>query len=160
MLTLDLVQFLRRLIGFCTSENPHSPAIFFPSLKRAVVQARSEWILSGEVTFCKAPKPQASCQNSTVCSCSCSLDTELEAKTVRDFDERRPNYYVRLGCLSARLRTRAYNKAVAKIQEAKLRSKEFICELNSTVDLVGLRFIDTNTGHGYRPTLRMSVSLD
>uniref|UniRef100_A0A3Q3X0W1 Perilipin n=1 Tax=Mola mola TaxID=94237 RepID=A0A3Q3X0W1_MOLML len=71
-------------------------------------------------------------------------ELELEAKTVRDFDERRPNYYVRLGCLSARLRTRAYNKAVAKIQEAKLRSKEFICELNSTVDLIeyGRRNID------------------
>lgn len=66
--------------------------------------------------------------------------TELEAKTVRGFEEREPNYYVRLGSLSTRLRKRAYSKALAKIQEAKQRSREFITELNSTVDLVGLLF--------------------
>lgn len=56
---------------------------------------------------------------------------------MRGFDETETNYYVRLGCLSTRLRKRAYSKAVAKIQEAKQRSIKFMAELNSTVDLVG-----------------------
>lgn len=57
---------------------------------------------------------------------------------MRGFDEREQSYYVRLGSLSTRLRKRAYSKALAKIQTAKQRSREFIAELNSTVDLVGL----------------------
>lgn len=64
--------------------------------------------------------------------------TELEVKTVRGFETREQSYYVRLGSLSTRLRQRAYSRALAKIQEAKQRSREFIAELNSTVDLVGL----------------------
>lgn len=67
--------------------------------------------------------------------------TELEAKTVRGFDKREPSYYVRLGSLSTKLRKRAYTRAVARIQDAKQRSREFISELNSTVDLVGPAFI-------------------
>lgn len=67
--------------------------------------------------------------------------TELEEKTVQGFDQSAPSYYVRLGSLSVRLRRRAYSRAVAKLQEAKQRSKEFITELNNTVDLVGLRIL-------------------
>ncbi|XP_041821205.1 perilipin-2 [Chelmon rostratus] len=63
-------------------------------------------------------------------------ELELEAKTVRGFDKREPSYYVRLGSLSTKLRKRAYTRAVARIQDAKQRSREFISELNSTVDLI------------------------
>ncbi|KAM3590225.1 uncharacterized protein V6R79_006077 [Siganus canaliculatus] len=63
-------------------------------------------------------------------------ELELEARTVRGFDSKEPSYYVRLGSLSTKLRKRAYNRALAKIQDAKQRSKEFISELNSTVDLI------------------------
>ena len=64
--------------------------------------------------------------------------TELEAKTVQGFDKKEPSYYVRLGSLSAKLRKRASARALAKIKDGKQRSLEFISELNSTVDLVGL----------------------
>lgn len=64
--------------------------------------------------------------------------TELEADAVRGFEQRQPNYYVRLGSLSTRLRRGAYSKAMAKIQEARQRSQEFMAELNATVDLVGV----------------------
>ncbi len=57
---------------------------------------------------------------------------------MRGFDEKEPSYYVRLGSLSTKLRKRAYTRALARIQDGKQRSKEFISELNSTVDLVGL----------------------
>lgn len=68
-----------------------------------------------------------------------SLVTELEAKTVRGFDKEETSYYVRLGSLSTKLRKRSYTKALAKIQDSKQRSREFISELSSTVDLVGLQ---------------------
>lgn len=85
-------------------------------------------------------------QSYVVCPCPPPplLITELEAKTVRGFEEREQSYYVRLGSLSTRLRKRAYGKALAKIQTAKQRSREFIAELNSTVDLVGL-LVDHHT---------------
>lgn len=54
------------------------------------------------------------------------------------FDQSAPSYYIRLGCLSSRLRRRAYSRTLAKLQEAKQRSKGFIEELNVTADLVGL----------------------
>ncbi|XP_042367974.1 perilipin-2 [Plectropomus leopardus] len=63
-------------------------------------------------------------------------ELELEAKTVKGFDNKEPSYYVRLGSLSTKLRKRAYTRAVAKIQDGKQRSVEFISELNSTVDLI------------------------
>nr|XP_046236917.1 perilipin-2 [Scatophagus argus] len=63
-------------------------------------------------------------------------EVELEAKTVRGFDKKERSYYVRLGSLSTKLRKRAYTSALAKIQDTKQRSKEFISELNSTVDLI------------------------
>ncbi|CAG5929307.1 unnamed protein product [Menidia menidia] len=59
-------------------------------------------------------------------------ELELEAKAVKGFDNKEPSYYVRLGCLSTKLRKRAYIRAVARIRDGKQR----ITELNSTVDLI------------------------
>ena len=56
----------------------------------------------------------------------------------------KPSYYVRLGSLSSKLRKRAYNQAIAKVQDAKQRSQESISELRHTVDLVGLRTAVSN----------------
>lgn len=66
--------------------------------------------------------------------------TGLEERTVQGFDQSAPSYYVRLGSLSSRLRRRAYSRTLAKLQEAKQRSKGFIEEFNVTVDLVGPHF--------------------
>ncbi|XP_056299008.1 perilipin-2 [Pseudoliparis swirei] len=63
-------------------------------------------------------------------------ELELEVKTVKGFDNKEPNYYVRLGSLSSKLRTRAYSRAVARVREGKQRSVSFISELNSTVELI------------------------
>ncbi|KAM8899601.1 perilipin-2 isoform 1-T2 [Spinachia spinachia] len=63
-------------------------------------------------------------------------ELELEAEAVKGSDEKEPSYYVRLGCLSTKLRKRAYTRAVAKVRDGKQRSMEFISELNSTVDLI------------------------
>lgn len=67
--------------------------------------------------------------------------TGLEEKTVQGFDQSAPSIYIRLGSLSSRLRRRAYSRTLAKLQEAKQRSKGFIEELNVAVDLVGLHHI-------------------
>ncbi|XP_054457112.1 perilipin-2 [Anoplopoma fimbria] len=63
-------------------------------------------------------------------------ELELEAKTVKGFENTEPSYYVRLGSLSTKLRKRAYTRAVARVRDGKQRSMEFISELNSTVDLI------------------------
>ncbi|XP_035531716.1 perilipin-2 [Morone saxatilis] len=63
-------------------------------------------------------------------------ELELEAKNVRGFDKKESSYYVRLGSLSTKLRKRAYTRALAKIQDGRQRSREFISELSSTVDLI------------------------
>lgn len=63
-------------------------------------------------------------------------ELELEAKTENGADAKQPSYYVRLGCLSTKLRRRAYTTAVARIQEGKQRSMEFISELNSTFERI------------------------
>uniref|UniRef100_A0A8C6T9G5 Perilipin n=1 Tax=Neogobius melanostomus TaxID=47308 RepID=A0A8C6T9G5_9GOBI len=63
-------------------------------------------------------------------------ELELEAKTVQGFDKDDPSCYVRLGSLSTKVRKRAYTRAVAKIQDGKQRSLEFISALNSTVDVI------------------------
>ncbi|XP_029027932.1 perilipin-2 [Betta splendens] len=63
-------------------------------------------------------------------------ELELEATTVKGFDKKEPSYYVRLGSVSTKLRRRAYTRAVAKIQDGKQRSMEFISELNTTVDRI------------------------
>uniref|UniRef100_A0A3P8U2W2 Perilipin n=1 Tax=Amphiprion percula TaxID=161767 RepID=A0A3P8U2W2_AMPPE len=63
-------------------------------------------------------------------------ELELEAKMEKGADAKQPSYYVRLGCLSTKLRRRAYTTAVARIQEGKQRSMEFISELNSTFEWI------------------------
>ncbi|XP_035639356.1 perilipin-2-like isoform X1 [Oncorhynchus keta] len=65
-------------------------------------------------------------------------ELEMEAKTVKGFDVAKdaPNYYVRLGSLSTKLRKRAYHKALAQIKDTKQRSQESISQLNHTVDLI------------------------
>ncbi|XP_022066303.1 perilipin-2 isoform X2 [Acanthochromis polyacanthus] len=63
-------------------------------------------------------------------------ELELEAKTEKSIDVKQPSYYVRLGCLSTKLRRRAYTTAMATIQEGKQRSMEFISELNSTFERI------------------------
>lgn len=64
------------------------------------------------------------------------FSSELEAQTVKGFDAAAPTYYVRLECLSTRLRKRTYNSAVSKIQEARRRSRGLMTELQSPADLV------------------------
>uniref|UniRef100_A0A8D3AKD7 Perilipin n=1 Tax=Scophthalmus maximus TaxID=52904 RepID=A0A8D3AKD7_SCOMX len=68
--------------------------------------------------------------------CFPSPVTELEAQTVKGFDKRNLSYYVQLGSLSTKLRKRAYNRAVAKIQDGKQCSRVFISVLNATVDVI------------------------
>ncbi|KAG7497331.1 hypothetical protein JOB18_035778 [Solea senegalensis] len=63
-------------------------------------------------------------------------ELELEARTVKGFDKGELSYYVRLGSLSTKLRKRAYTSAVAKIQDSKQRSMDFISQINSTVDMI------------------------
>ncbi|XP_041841035.1 perilipin-2 [Melanotaenia boesemani] len=63
-------------------------------------------------------------------------ELEPEAKAVKGFNNKEPSYYVRLGSLSAKLRKRAYTRAMARIRDGKQRSLGFISELNSTVDLI------------------------
>ncbi|XP_026209159.1 perilipin-2 [Anabas testudineus] len=63
-------------------------------------------------------------------------ELELETKNIKGFDKKEPSYYVRLGSISTKLRKRAYTRAVAKIQDGKHRSMEFISELNNTVDKI------------------------
>ncbi|CAJ1086354.1 perilipin-2 [Xyrichtys novacula] len=63
-------------------------------------------------------------------------ELEMEAKNVSGFDNKETSYYVRLGSLSTKLRKRAYNGALTKIQDGKERSRKFISELNTTVDLI------------------------
>ncbi|KAK2863228.1 hypothetical protein Q5P01_002761 [Channa striata] len=79
-------------------------------------------------------------------------EQELEGKTVKGFDKKEPNYYIRLGSLSTKLRKRTYIKAVAKIQDGKQRSMEFISELNSTVDKIqhGRKNIDGTVNKSWK----------
>ncbi|XP_068612094.1 perilipin-2-like [Brachionichthys hirsutus] len=63
-------------------------------------------------------------------------ELEVEAKTAPGHEENDPGYYVRLGSLAAKLRTRAYARAMARIRDARQRSGEFILELNAAVDLI------------------------
>ncbi|KAM4564911.1 perilipin-2 [Fundulus diaphanus] len=63
-------------------------------------------------------------------------ELELEATAGSGFGGKETSYYVRLGCLSTKLRRRAYTRAVARIREGKERGMGFISELNATVDLM------------------------
>lgn len=55
--------------------------------------------------------------------------------------EEASSYYVRLGTLSVKLRQRAYQRAVAKVHEARQQSQESITHLNRTMDVVGVSTI-------------------
>lgn len=65
------------------------------------------------------------------------ITLEKEAKKVEGFDMvQKPSYYVRLGSLSTKLRSRAYQQALTRVKEVKQKSQETISKLHSTVNLV------------------------
>uniref|UniRef100_A0A8C2V6K4 Perilipin n=1 Tax=Chinchilla lanigera TaxID=34839 RepID=A0A8C2V6K4_CHILA len=64
-------------------------------------------------------------------------ELEKEAKKVEGFEEvEKPSYYVRLGSLSCKLRARAYQQALSRVEDAKQKSQETISQLRSTVQLI------------------------
>ncbi|XP_053148006.1 perilipin-2 isoform X3 [Hemicordylus capensis] len=65
-------------------------------------------------------------------------ELEKEATKVEGFEVgvQKPSYYVRLGSLSSKVRSRAYQQALIKVRDAKLRSQETISQLNYTVNLI------------------------
>ncbi|XP_059110490.1 perilipin-2 isoform X1 [Peromyscus eremicus] len=64
-------------------------------------------------------------------------ELEIEAKKVEGFDVvQKPSYYVRLGSLSSKLRSRAYQQALSRVKDAKQKSQETIAQLHSTVHLI------------------------
>uniref|UniRef100_A0A8D0U2F0 Perilipin n=1 Tax=Sus scrofa TaxID=9823 RepID=A0A8D0U2F0_PIG len=64
-------------------------------------------------------------------------ELEKEAKKVEGFDMvQKPSYYVRLGSLSTKLRSRAYQQALTRVKEVKQKSQETISQLHSTVNLI------------------------
>ncbi|CAI5796476.1 Perilipin [Podarcis lilfordi] len=65
-------------------------------------------------------------------------ELEKEATKMEGFEVgvQKPSYYVRLGSLSSKVRSRAYQQALIKVRDAKLRSQETISQLNSTVSLI------------------------
>lgn len=64
-------------------------------------------------------------------------ELETEAKKVEGFDTvQKPSYYVRLGSLSTKLRSRAYQQALSRVKDAKQKSQETISQLHSTVHLI------------------------
>ncbi|XP_036035502.1 perilipin-2 isoform X1 [Onychomys torridus] len=64
-------------------------------------------------------------------------ELEIEAKKVEGFDVvQKPSYYVRLGSLSSKLRSRAYQQALSKVKDAKQKSQETIAQLHATVHLI------------------------
>lgn len=73
-------------------------------------------------------------------SCHGRFSSELETQTLQGWDAAAaPSYYVRLECLSTRLRQRAYSRAVSKILEARRRGRGLMTELQSPADLVSPR---------------------
>ncbi|CAN2391391.1 Belongs to the perilipin family, partial [Pristimantis euphronides] len=67
-------------------------------------------------------------------------DEELanEATKTEGFEvsNEKASYYVRLGSLSSKARTRAYQQALTRIKDAKYRSQEAISQLQITIDLI------------------------
>lgn len=64
-------------------------------------------------------------------------ELEKEAKKVEGFDVvQKPSYYIRLGSLSTKLRSRAYQQALSRVRDAKQKSQETISQLHSTVHLI------------------------
>ncbi|XP_026722105.1 perilipin-2 isoform X3 [Athene cunicularia] len=64
-------------------------------------------------------------------------ELEKEAAKVEGFEVgvQKPSYYVRLGSLSSKVRTRAYQQALNKVRDAKQKSQETIFQLHHTVSL-------------------------
>ncbi|KAL9821459.1 perilipin-2 isoform 2-T3 [Geothlypis trichas] len=64
-------------------------------------------------------------------------ELEKEAANVEGFEVgvQKPSYYVRLGSLSSKVRTRAYQQALNKVRDAKQKSQETISQLHYTVSL-------------------------
>ncbi|XP_061281188.1 perilipin-2 isoform X1 [Bos javanicus] len=66
-------------------------------------------------------------------------ELEKEAKKVEGFDMvQKPSYYVRLGSLSTKLRSRAYQQALCRVEEAKRKGQETISQLHSAFNLIEL----------------------
>ncbi|XP_007423544.1 perilipin-2 isoform X1 [Python bivittatus] len=65
-------------------------------------------------------------------------EMEKEATNMEGFEigDEKPSYYVRLGSLSSKVRSRAYQQALNAFRDAKLRSQETISQLNYTVNLI------------------------
>ncbi|XP_060093225.1 perilipin-2 [Heteronotia binoei] len=65
-------------------------------------------------------------------------EQEKEATKVEGFEVgvQKPSYYVRLGSLSSKVRSRAYQQALNTVRDAKVRSQETISQLNYTVNLI------------------------
>lgn len=61
-----------------------------------------------------------------------SSSSEPEVRTAKGLPAAAPTYYVRLGCLSARLRKRTYSRAASTLR----RSRELMKELQSPAELV------------------------
>lgn len=79
------------------------------------------------------PGPEVLSFNGRFCS-------ELETQTLRGLDAAAaPSYYVRLECLSTRLRQRAYSRAVTQVLEARRRGRGLLTELQSPAVLVSPR---------------------
>nr|AAL56660.1 adipose differentiation-related protein-like [Bos taurus] len=63
-------------------------------------------------------------------------ELEKEAKKVEGFDMvQKPSYYVRLGSLSTKLRSRAYQQALCRVEEANRKGQETISQLHSAFNL-------------------------
>ncbi|NXN20204.1 PLIN2 protein, partial [Indicator maculatus] len=65
-------------------------------------------------------------------------ELEKEAAKVEGFEVevQKPSYYVRLGSLSSKVRTRAYQQALNKVRDARQKSQEAISQLHHTVSLI------------------------
>ncbi|NXX98198.1 PLIN2 protein, partial [Centropus bengalensis] len=65
-------------------------------------------------------------------------ELEKEAAKVEGFEVgvQKPSYYIRLGSLSSKVRTRAYQQALNKVRDAKQKSQETISQLHHTVNLI------------------------
>ncbi|KAM7076920.1 perilipin-2 [Ciconia maguari] len=65
-------------------------------------------------------------------------ELEKEAAKVEGFEVgvQKPSYYIRLGSLSSKVRTRAYQQALNKVRDAKQKSQETISQLHHTVNVI------------------------
>ncbi|NXN92627.1 PLIN2 protein, partial [Rhinopomastus cyanomelas] len=65
-------------------------------------------------------------------------ELEKEAAKVEGFelDVQKPSYYIRLGSLSSKVRTRAYQQALNKVRDVKQKSQETISQVHHTVNLI------------------------